>query len=170
MWVYLTDWYWESCETVTWFRKPPILPRWRKERMCCHSRGGKAWMRPTTNIPSTKAELSQFRSSTSRASASTTLNCPKYWRMAYNTVPEAAPSCWRKWSCPTMWRIVPSLRKLSNTRTVMLTTAPVLSFWYRKASSCLFLMPYVIWRKFPLSARKIRTTTGWFPQRSMMCL
>ena len=31
--------------------------------------------------------------STSRASASTTLNCPKYWRMAYNTVPEAAPSC-----------------------------------------------------------------------------
>ena len=32
-------------------------------------------------------------SSTNRASASTTLNCPKYWRMAYNTVLEAAPFC-----------------------------------------------------------------------------
>ena len=50
----------------------------KKGKDVLHSRGGKAWMRPTTNIPSTKVELSQFRSSTNRASASTTLNCPKY--------------------------------------------------------------------------------------------
>ena len=70
-----------------------ITPLKKGKDVLPQSWGERAWMRPTTNIPSTKAELSQFRSSTSRASASTTLNCPKYWRMAYNTVPEAAPSC-----------------------------------------------------------------------------
>jgi hypothetical protein len=82
MWVYLTEWYRESCETVDMIQEATHITPLKKGKDVLPQSRGESMEAPTTYIPSTKRS---YHKSGLRPAEHLLQNaiCPQYWRMAY---------------------------------------------------------------------------------------